>query len=675
MIPAIAGWLLASTAPAWSATLLETSELLAATPEAAAQLPPTYEFTLSAAGTYVVTLSDVEEPGVPVRLQSLEALVTRDLQEVAKLQVEYPAAPANPIEPATQTFAGTPGTYRVHVLGTIRPGETGGLFGISVAPPAGGAAVLEEADAIATDSGPGPGQSQLHATFTIATPGSYQLELIDRVFPAALAETNVILLRRNANGAVEEMGRGTGTGTFTVPIAIATAGDTYDLFVTATAGADQAGLYTVSLSGGPASAVVYRSDNAVGKLPPPRDVNITTAGTYSLALVDLEFPEALTSFSAVVTQNGEVQGRVDGTAGSGDVTLSQGTAQLFVATTSSTTGAMSVRLAQGSQVAYSDVHITDASSDPTTPAIYSFSPSESVVAGNYTLTIADFRFPSQLPSIDTAVVQGTTVAHLADEAGVDTVALQAGQLRVLVAVTPPPAAGTTPGNGMFALTLATQPGNAVVFEGTQGVGGLFNSRAVDLPAAGRYDVSLQDFEFPERLRTSWLAITRGTTIVGQVIGSSSIQNLQLDAGTHVLNFLGQPAENASYGAFGLKVADSVPPPVVTLSASPTSVTSGQGATLTWSATDATSCTASGGWSGTKTVSGTQPSGALTANTTFEIECTGPGGRDDASVTVTVNAPSPGGGGGGQLDPLLLIYLSVMLAVVGIRRGLRPVPPS
>ena len=40
-----------------------------------------------------------------------------------------------------------------------------------------------------------------------------------------------------------------------------------------------------------------------------------------------------------------------------------------------------------------------------------------------------------------------------------------------------------------------------------------------------------------------------------------------------------------------------PVPTVTISANPTSVTSGGSSTLTWSSTNATSCTASGGWSG------------------------------------------------------------------------------
>src|SRR6266404_2414789 len=39
-----------------------------------------------------------------------------------------------------------------------------------------------------------------------------------------------------------------------------------------------------------------------------------------------------------------------------------------------------------------------------------------------------------------------------------------------------------------------------------------------------------------------------------------------------------------------------PPPTVTLSASPTSVTAGTASTLTWASTNASSCTASGAWS-------------------------------------------------------------------------------
>jgi len=62
---------------------------------------------------------------------------------------------------------------------------------------------------------------------------------------------------------------------------------------------------------------------------------------------------------------------------------------------------------------------------------------------------------------------------------------------------------------------------------------------------------------------------------------------------------------------------SSPPPLPTasLSASPTTVSSGGEAVLTWSSTNATSCTASGGWTGAQAASGTQSTGALTAAVT------------------------------------------------------------
>jgi hypothetical protein len=76
--------------------------------------------------------------------------------------------------------------------------------------------------------------------------------------------------------------------------------------------------------------------------------------------------------------------------------------------------------------------------------------------------------------------------------------------------------------------------------------------------------------------------------------------------------------------------------VVTLSASPTS---GQGSVtprLTWSTNPvATSCTASGGWSGTKAASGAQTLSAINANTNYTLTCAWGAG----SATVNWTAPT------------------------------------
>ena len=122
----------------------------------------------------------------------------------------------------------------------------------------------------------------------------------------------------------------------------------------------------------------------------------------------------------------------------------------------------------------------------------------------------------------------------------------------------------------------------------------------------------------------------------------SIQN-QNDVNSNVL-VTWAPVDNAmSYRySSGLNTpanALSTPAPIVTLTASPTSINAGQSSTLTWSSTGATSCTASGGtFTGTKALSSSQ-SVSPTASTTYTLTCTGSGGSTSKSTTVTVGSAS------------------------------------
>jgi Cellulase (glycosyl hydrolase family 5) len=93
-----------------------------------------------------------------------------------------------------------------------------------------------------------------------------------------------------------------------------------------------------------------------------------------------------------------------------------------------------------------------------------------------------------------------------------------------------------------------------------------------------------------------------------------------------------------------------PPPTLTLSASPASVSSGSSSMLSWSSTNATSCTASGGWSGSMAMSGSQSTGALTTSKTYTLTCSGASGTTPASMSTTVSVQSSGGGGGGVSRP-------------------------
>jgi len=108
-----------------------------------------------------------------------------------------------------------------------------------------------------------------------------------------------------------------------------------------------------------------------------------------------------------------------------------------------------------------------------------------------------------------------------------------------------------------------------------------------------------------------------------------------------------------------------PAPTVTLSANPTAVDASGTTALTWSSTNATSCVASDGWSGTKLTSGTETSASLTVNTTFTLRCDGNGDSASQSVTVTVNAagggdPGSSDSGGGSFDFASLLALVALL---------------
>lgn len=93
-------------------------------------------------------------------------------------------------------------------------------------------------------------------------------------------------------------------------------------------------------------------------------------------------------------------------------------------------------------------------------------------------------------------------------------------------------------------------------------------------------------------------------------------------------------------------------PTVTLSANPVTVASGGLVTFGWSSSNADSCLASGSWSGSKILNGSQPyhlavnAGLSNRLDTFTLQCTGPGGSTTRSVQVTV-----------QVDPITVAVIT------------------
>jgi hypothetical protein len=119
-------------------------------------------------------------------------------------------------------------------------------------------------------------------------------------------------------------------------------------------------------------------------------------------------------------------------------------------------------------------------------------------------------------------------------------------------------------------------------------------------------------------------------------------------------------------------------PTVTISVSPTSITVGQSATVTWSSTNATSCTASSAWTGSQATSGTLTVTPTAAGSqSYALACTGAGGSANGSAALTVNAAATttgtgtshgGSGGGGAMSGWTLLALA---ALAWMRRRLAP----
>jgi hypothetical protein len=185
---------------------------------------------------------------------------------------------------------------------------------------------------------------------------------------------------------------------------------------------------------------------------------------------------------------------------------------------------------------------------------------------------------------------------------------------------------------------------------------------------------VSDLAFPGNFGELDAIVTQGGTRLGSIFGGGTF-TVAATPGDYIINVLGTPApiivtSSQSAGTYGVEMIATPPAPTVTLSASAASVDSGNPVTLTWSSTDTTSCTASGGWSGALPISGTQASPAITAATTFTLTCSGGGGSANKSVKVDVN-PSTSKGGG-SLDALLLAVLAagLLARVAGERRRAR-----
>jgi len=623
--------------------------------------PSQFSFTAATAQALTVTLTDFQ---VPAAFTSLQVAVTVGNTLVGSASV-------NPsTHTATLPVPAAAGNYTLNVIGTpaiVAPSTQGsGSFGVCVAP-ASNATSCIAADSfsgnIQTPATTPTGTSTLNTVFTSTVAGTYTVTLTDDAFPAPLTLVQAAIFQ-GATPIQTGILAGTITTPVTTSVTLPAANTSYQLLVAATANASvQAGLYAILITD-PNGNPVFNSTQPVGTLPAATIVDNTSTQGLNLTLTDFAYPAALAGEGVAVTE--------------GSTSLAQLTAQGSLSNVMAPAGSISIwqyGLA-GAQPGVYSVNLSSTTAGTSlfsatkvinpggvTGQSYAFAvnlPS----AGTYTLVANDFQFPLALQSLSPTVAQNGAVLT---QSSTGSFTAAAGYVVVVVDAVPP-----QNGNGIFGVTVETSGATPqILLDQTQAVGGVFSTNSVTVPTSGSYAVTLTDLEFPAAFDNLAVVLSSGSQVLGKIYGNGTF-SVAATPGPYVLTFVATPNSAATnsqgaaitpnYGLYSILMATSAP--TVKFSASAASVPAGQTVQLTWSSTNATSCTAGGasGWNGSETTSGSTAV-IINSNVTLTLTCTGAGGSASQSVMVATTAATSSGGGGG-VDWWMLAVLCVW---TGVRR--------
>ena len=258
------------------------------------------------------------------------------------------------------------------------------------------------------------------------------------------------------------------------------------------------------------------------------------------------------------------------------------------------------------------------STNATVGAGYSFTPTTSDPAGNG-LTFSITHRPSWASfNIATGQLSGTPAASDVGASAGIVISVSDG-----VASASLPAFAVTVAAGVSGPTISGSPNTSAPV----GTAYSFTPTTTD-PSGNSLTFSITN-------KPSWASFN---TTNGQLAGTPVAADVGTTSG--IVISVSDGSATASLTAFAITVNAAVVAPTVSLSATPTNVSSGGSAMLSWSSTNASSCTASGGWSGSEPTNGSASTGALSATTTYALSCSGPGGSASQSVTVSVSTPAP-----------------------------------
>jgi hypothetical protein len=370
----------------------------AGTPPATAEGILQQQFTVTTAGAYQISLTDL---ALPQALQAPPQLIVLNGATIVAL---LPVPNTNAL---TTTATLPAGTYQIFALGLASTQASGGLFSASVIPASAGGGAPAFSWTV-----PVGGTIAIGGAAQLTSGAQYSLSLGDLAFPAALTHVAAIAVDLSKGTAAATLGM---SGTAAFAATGANPGDTYQIFVAAQAGGTAgAGSYSARIlnSGGAAvSGSAQAVTSSTSTLQPFNfTADVSAAGTYTATLTDLQLPVALLTADLALVQGGVIVGMPLMSPGGITASLAAGSASLtmlgFVQSSTSAGSLMDVSVSDSSgKVVFDQPQGVGAAFRPTLISI--------ATPGTYQFTLADLAWPASFSQsggqLTGVLTQGGTV--------------------------------------------------------------------------------------------------------------------------------------------------------------------------------------------------------------------------------------------------------------------------
>jgi hypothetical protein len=271
--------------------------------------------------------------------------------------------------------------------------------------------------------------------------------------------------------------------------------------------------------------------------PAAQTFTVTIPGDYTVELIDLRSPAALTALSVAVATStaSAVQLTAPGTSATKTVTLAAGsyTVQPLATASANSPGTFSVVVTpKGTAKILFQYQWAIAAAGVTPPAGQSLLSTTFKVTqgGNYTVQVTDQNFPTALGSLLLTITpHGSPVQLCTFNLGVTPpcqLSLGPGGVYDIFAIAQPDAAAL---KGLYSINIVGgTSGTAVAYASTVAAGTFAAPVTVQAPAAGAVSVALNDLSYPAPLASFQAVVVQGASVL-QSINAPQTVNVNIPA--------------------------------------------------------------------------------------------------------------------------------------------------